>query len=85
MTMFEEDYKKYGIPNESKPKNIGRPFFLKSLFNKYGVILVHGYLAAPEEIRVLARFPEQKGIYRVRRPAQGPWDISPGPGPENMA
>ena len=52
--MFEQDYEKYGIPGESKPREIGRPFFLKRPFSrKRGIILVHGYMAAPEEIRVI--------------------------------
>ena len=51
---FEEDYKKYFIKGESKPKEIGSPLFLKKRFSEKGVILVHGYMAAPEEMRVLA-------------------------------
>lgn len=32
--IFNQDYEKYYLPEETKPKEIGRPFFLKSLFRK---------------------------------------------------
>jgi hypothetical protein len=41
--LFENDYQQYYIKGESKPKNIGEPFFLKRYFNKKAVILIHGY------------------------------------------
>ncbi len=71
--MFNQDYEKYSIPEESKPKNIGAPFFLKRLSRKKGVLLVHGYLAAPEEIRVIADNLHREGynVYGVRLRGHG--------------
>ncbi|NQU64245.1 MAG: hypothetical protein HQ517_08185, partial [SAR324 cluster bacterium] len=63
-TLFAADYQKYYIKDESKPLNIGAPFFWKHLFGKKGVILVHGYLAAPEEIKPLAEHLYKKGVCR---------------------
>ncbi|MCU0848268.1 MAG: alpha/beta fold hydrolase [Spirochaetes bacterium] len=71
--IFLDDYKQYKIPGESKPTEIGSPFFFKRCFSERGVILVHGYMAAPEEIRVLADFLYGKGytVYGVRLRGHG--------------
>ncbi|MBN1364149.1 MAG: alpha/beta fold hydrolase [Syntrophaceae bacterium] len=71
--LFDKDYQLYYLPNESKPKNIGEPFFLKHFFSKKGVILVHGYMAAPEEIRPLADHLYKNGynVYGVRLRGHG--------------
>jgi esterase/lipase len=71
--LFEQDYQQYYIKDESKPRNIGKPFFLKHFFSKKGVILVHGYMAAPEEIRPLADYLYKKSynVYGVRLRGHG--------------
>ena len=71
--LFEQDYQKYYIKDESKPRNIGKTFFLKRFFSRKGVILVHGYLAAPEEIRPLADYLYKNGynVYGVRLRGHG--------------
>jgi esterase/lipase len=71
--LFDKDYKQYYIENESKPKNIGEPFFLKHFFIRKGIILVHGYMAAPEEIRPLADYLYKNGynVYGVRLRGHG--------------
>ncbi|MBP7734534.1 MAG: alpha/beta hydrolase [Spirochaetes bacterium] len=78
--LFDEDYMKYGITGESKPREIGQPFFLKRLFSRKGIILVHGYMAAPEEIRPLADFLHGKGynVYgaRLRGHGTAPEDLA---------
>lgn len=70
---FEEDYAKYYIKDESKPKTIGAPFFLKRFFNRRGILLIHGYMAAPEEIRKLAEYLFRHGyaVYGVRLRGHG--------------
>ncbi|TAL32441.1 MAG: alpha/beta fold hydrolase [Spirochaetes bacterium] len=70
---FEQDYQKYFIEGESKPRNIGRPFFLKRFFSSKGVLLVHGYMAAPEEMRALGEFLYRRGftVYGVRMRGHG--------------
>ncbi len=78
--LFEQDYQQYYIKDESKPRNIGEPFFLKRFFSKKGVILVHGYMAAPEEIRPLADYLYKKGynVYgaRLRGHGTSPEDLA---------
>lgn len=71
--LFDNDYQQYYLKNESKPKNIGEPFFLRRFFSKKGIILVHGYMAAPEEIRPLADYLYQHGynVYGVRLRGHG--------------
>lgn len=44
-------------------RKVGVPYLLKGSTRKVGVLLVHSYLAAPEEVRVLAEFLNRKGIW----------------------
>ena len=71
--LFDKDYQQYYIEGESKPKNVGEPFFLKRFFSRKGIILVHGYMAAPEEIRPLANYLYKNGynVYGVRLRGHG--------------
>lgn len=73
LLIFEGDYKKYFIAGETKPEHVGRPFFLKRLFQRRGVLLVHGYMAAPEEMRQLADYLFRKGyaVYGARMRGHG--------------
>ncbi len=70
--LFDKDYRHYRI-EESHPKKIGRPFLLKPNRIKAGIVLVHGYLAAPEEIRAMAEFLKGRGyaVYGVRLRGHG--------------
>ena len=70
---FAEDYATYRIEGESKDKSIGAPFLLKGRSRRMGVVLVHGYMAAPEEVRELGRFIQRKGywVYAPRVPGHG--------------
>ncbi|PKN51407.1 MAG: hypothetical protein CVU55_12290 [Deltaproteobacteria bacterium HGW-Deltaproteobacteria-13] len=78
--LFEKDYQQYYIPDESKPRNIGEPFFLKRFFSRKGIVLVHGYMAAPEEIRPLADYLHKNGynVYgaRLRGHGTAPEDLA---------
>jgi esterase/lipase/1-acyl-sn-glycerol-3-phosphate acyltransferase len=71
--LFEKDYREFYREGESKPPHIGRPFFLKRFFSAKGVILIHGYMAAPEEIRPLADYLHRNGynVYGVRLRGHG--------------
>ena len=71
--LFERDYKKYYYKSQSKPKHIGRPFFLKRPLSNKGILLVHGYLSAPEEVRELAKYLYKCGynVYGVRLRGHG--------------
>ncbi|MDJ0887907.1 MAG: alpha/beta fold hydrolase [Desulfobacterales bacterium] len=70
---FSKDYATYHIEGESKDPSIGRPFLLRGRARRLGVVLMHGYMAAPEEVRELARFIQRKGywVYAPRVPGHG--------------
>jgi esterase/lipase len=72
-TAFEHDYATYHIEGESKDPAIGRPYLLRGRTRRLGVVLVHGYMAAPEEVRELARYIQRKGywVYAPRVPGHG--------------
>ena len=78
--LFEEEYNQHYIQGESKPKDIGAPFFQRRLLRNEGVILVHGYMAAPEEIRPLADYLYKNGytVYgaRLRGHGTAPEDLA---------
>lgn len=73
LKLFNEDYRGHYIEGESKPEHIGAPFFMTSIFNRYGVILIHGYMAAPEEVKLLAEkiFKAGYDVYGVRLRGHG--------------
>ncbi|MBU1055602.1 MAG: alpha/beta fold hydrolase [Proteobacteria bacterium] len=77
---FDSDYETYQSEGESKPKNIGAPIFYKRFSPKAGILLVHGYLAAPEEVRPLAEYLYQQGYTvfapRLRGHGTSPEDLS---------
>ncbi|MBI3736588.1 alpha/beta fold hydrolase, partial [Candidatus Sumerlaeota bacterium] len=66
--IFEEDYAKYYIKGETKEQLVGRPYLLVPKEVKAGIVLVHGYLAAPLEVKAMADFFHKKGyaVYAVR-------------------
>jgi len=69
---FEQDYEAHRSA-ESHPMEIGRPFLMVPDRYKGGVVLVHGYLAAPREVRALAGYPHDRGyvVYGVRLKGHG--------------
>lgn len=60
---FEEDYKTYYIEGESKKKDIGMPFLIKGSSREMGVVLFHGYMAAPLEVKELANYLGRRGFW----------------------
>ncbi|NLN91839.1 MAG: alpha/beta fold hydrolase [Candidatus Hydrogenedens sp.] len=70
---FEEDYARFYEPAECKPPWVGRPFLLRPWRIRGGVVLAHGYMAAPLEIRALAEHLCRAGyaVYGVRLKGHG--------------
>ncbi len=74
---FEKDYFAHALPGESKPKHVGAPFLLPEktpprgkktgLYNDTGILLVHGYMSAPLEVRAIGEHLASRG-YRVFAP-----------------
>jgi esterase/lipase len=79
---FEDAYARHYIPGESKPPEVGRPFLLRPLRlrPRGGVVLTHGFLAAPLETRALGEALCRAGyaVYGVRMAGHGtaPEDIA---------
>jgi esterase/lipase len=77
---FDSDYATYESKNESKPKNIGAPIFYRKFRPKGAVLLIHGYLAAPEEVRPLAKHLHKQGytvfVPRLRGHGTSPEDLA---------
>ncbi len=61
-SLFVQEYEKHYCAGESKPQAIGMPFFLHSPESDTGVLLIHGLMAAPEEVREWADFLYAKGL-----------------------
>ena len=69
---FDRDYNDYYEENFSKDKTIGAPIYLEGT-NNIGIVLSHGYLAAPAEIAELAQHLNSQGfsVYGLRLPGHG--------------
>lgn len=70
---FEEDYARFYSSRDSKPPWVGQPFLLCPWRIRGGVVLAHGYMAAPLEIRALADHLYRSGfaVYGVRLRGHG--------------
>jgi len=62
---FEADYKTFFRTGESKERDIGRPYLIKGRSREMGVVLVHGFLAAPRELAELAGYLGKLGLWIV--------------------
>jgi esterase/lipase/1-acyl-sn-glycerol-3-phosphate acyltransferase len=60
---YEGDYHKFYIQGESKPIDVGMPFLVKGKSKNVGVLLSHGYMAAPREVEKLARYLGSIGFW----------------------
>lgn len=77
---FEADYQSFHIPNESKPEEVGRPFLVSGRSDALGIVLCHGYLAAPLEVKGLADYLGRLGYWvyapRLRGHGTSPEDLA---------
>jgi len=62
VALFSREYKQNYSAGESKPPAIGMPFFLHEPGSDTGVLLIHGLMAAPEEVRQWADFLHARGL-----------------------
>jgi esterase/lipase/1-acyl-sn-glycerol-3-phosphate acyltransferase len=60
---FNRDYEAYADEPTAKPRNVGKPFLIKGDRRRIGIVLAHGYMAAPEEIRGLAEHLGKMGFW----------------------
>ncbi len=70
---FEADYIRFHRPEESKERAVGAPLLLEGTSHELGIVLVHGFLAAPPEMLELATHLHDKGywVYCVRLRGHG--------------
>ena len=77
---FHRDYDRFAEPEISKPRDIGRPYLIKGDDRRVGVVLSHGYLAAPTEVRGLADYLGEMGFWvyapRLKGHGTAPEDLA---------
>ena len=73
LKLYDEEHASTFAEGKSKPKEMGRPILLDAEGSEYGVLLMHGYLAQPEEVRLFAEFLHSKGysVFVPRLPGHG--------------
>jgi esterase/lipase/1-acyl-sn-glycerol-3-phosphate acyltransferase len=80
MDEFEQDYKAFYIDGETKNKDIGKPFLIRGGSRGLGVVLIHGYMAAPFEVKSLAESLGQNGLWvyapRLKGHGTSPEDLA---------
>ncbi|MCD4722475.1 MAG: alpha/beta fold hydrolase [Desulfobacula sp.] len=77
---FSLDYDDHYIEEESKERRIGRPLFLKHENPIAGILLIHGYMAAPEEMKAFAHYLYEKSftvyVPRLKGHGTAPEDLA---------
>jgi len=77
---FSRDYNDHYIEGESKRKRVGRPIFLKHKHARAAVLLIHGYMAAPEEMKAFAHYLYEKSftvyVPRLKGHGTAPEDLA---------
>lgn len=77
---FSRDYARYYIEGESKGKEIGSPIFLEHESPRAGILLIHGYMAAPEEMSAFAAYLHGQGftvyVPRLKGHGTAPEDLA---------
>ena len=70
---FADDYRNFNLPGETKGYEVGSPVLLHGRSKQLGIVLVHGFLAAPQEMAELAAYLHNKGlwVYQVRLRGHG--------------
>lgn len=79
MNEFNRDYKAFASKGSSLPES-GRPFLIKGDRHRVGVVLAHGYMAAPAEVRGLAEYLGKMGFWvyapRLKGHGTAPEDLA---------
>lgn len=77
---FQKDYQKFYVDGESKSQDVGKPYLIKGRRGGVGVVLLHGYMAAPLEVKGLAEYLGRQGIWvyvpRLKGHGTSPEDLA---------
>lgn len=78
---YEADFNEYAIKGESGDKAIGMPFLIPGKKGReIGVVLIHGYMAAPLEVGSLAAYLGRRGFWvcvpRLKGHGTSPEDLA---------
>jgi len=77
---FDSDYHQFYLQDESKPMTVGSPFLVRGKSKKVGILLSHGYMAAPLEVRELAYYLGEMGYWvyvpRLKGHGTSPEDLA---------
>ena len=80
LTDFTADYEAYSTTGGSKPREVGLPRLIEGRSRALGVVLVHGFLAAPLEVKELAEYLGRLGVWvytpRLRGHGTSPADLA---------
>ena len=70
---YEADSEAHRLEDETRPKEIGAPFLIRANSREVGIVLIHGYMAAPYEMAELAVYLGSRGymIYVPRLKGHG--------------
>lgn len=70
---YERDWHRFAEVPDRSAMNVGRPWFARSAARRPGVLLIHGYMAAPLEMAQLAAHLAAKGywVYAPRLKGHG--------------
>lgn len=71
--LFSKEYRDFYAEGETKPEEVGSPYLLHNAQSKKGVLLIHGLMAAPEEVREWAEYLYDAGysVYAPRMAGHG--------------
>ncbi len=77
---FDQDYHNFHIEGESKDKSVGTPIFIRGRSGRPGIVLLHGYMAAPAELKGLAEYLAKHGwwvyVPRLKGHGTSPEDLA---------
>ena len=77
---FKKDYEEFQVEGETKPMSVGMPFLIKGRSRNLGIVLSHGYMAAPLEVRQLAEYLGRLGFWvyvpRLKGHGTSPEDLA---------
>ena len=77
---YERDYHQFYVQGETKPKDVGMPLLIRGTSRKTGVLLSHGYMAAPLEVELLASYLGSIGYWvyvpRLKGHGTSPEDLA---------